>query len=72
MLCEERRHSIAYQVTGEGAINFVEHWDGSNWSIVPSPTQGNSSLLAVTLATTTASAVGESGNQPLVMKNATP
>ena len=48
---------------------LIEHWDGSQWQMVPAPATGTtlSALMSVTaLAPTTAWAVGQSNGQPLI------
>jgi len=59
----------SYSMTGQDSNTLVEHWDGTSWTIVPSPNVGNSALYAVSEINTGNSwALGYSTNKQGVMQ----
>ena len=59
----------SYSMTGQDSNTLVEHWDGTSWTIVPSPNVGNSALYAVSEINTSNSwALGYSTNKQGVMQ----
>jgi hypothetical protein len=64
--------AVGYYVDSTGAHTLTEHWDGTSWSIIPSPdgTGGSSILSGVAVTSTgTVTAVGNSGANPLILQS---
>jgi hypothetical protein len=61
-------HTIPDAGYGDGSLRIIEHWNGRAWSVVPSPTFGNSdsALSGVTaISATDAWAVGNTYGAPI-------
>jgi hypothetical protein len=61
-------YAVGYQPASNGAVQtLIEHWDGSSWSLMPSPNPSPSSNLLSAVTANSATdiwAVGNSGDQP--------
>jgi hypothetical protein len=63
--------AVGYYSDSTGTHTLTEHWDGTSWSIIPSPDgTGSASVLNGVAATSTGTvvAVGESGPSGLVLQ----
>lgn len=48
-----------------GSAGLIEHWDGSRWSIVPSPTSASNLTSVAVISSSDVWAAGEAGLQPV-------
>jgi hypothetical protein len=63
--------AVGYYTNSTGTHTLTEHWDGTSWSIIPSPDgAAAASILSGVAATSTGTvvAVGESGQNPLILQ----
>jgi hypothetical protein len=64
--------AVGYYTNSTGTHTLTEHWDGTSWSIIPSPDgTGGASILSGVAATSTGTivAVGASGPNPFILQS---